>query len=365
MKNVDFAHLFVPGGVARLACIHRIQALRKGSLPRPKICCKLSILDYFNRLFVVNGIGNTRYLMKPQAILLAALGYAVFICAASASPRNSAHYSIDMDSIDQGGGMLVSADYSINASINDSGATASESASGYVVKGGYIGQLFDVVGVIPTASASNIGEGLTLQLGAAQVLDDATLLPFSPSLAAWSVVSGPISGIGANGLASAAIVYQDTQAAVRASYQGFTGTLSLTVLNVNTDDYGSYAGDGIPDDWQVRNFGLNNPNAAPNKDTTGTGQTNLFKYVAGLDPTDPTSVFRVSVKPVLGQPNQKQIVFSPVLPGRTYTVYYSTDMASWNALTGASQSDSDSERTLTDTGVAVKAKFYKVKISNP
>jgi len=28
MKNVDFAHLFVLGGVARWACIHRIQALR-------------------------------------------------------------------------------------------------------------------------------------------------------------------------------------------------------------------------------------------------------------------------------------------------------------------------------------------------
>jgi hypothetical protein len=28
MKNVDFVHLFVLGGGDRLACIHRIQALR-------------------------------------------------------------------------------------------------------------------------------------------------------------------------------------------------------------------------------------------------------------------------------------------------------------------------------------------------
>lgn len=305
--------------------------------------------------------------MKPQSLLLAALGLAALSCAANAAPRASADYSITTESIDQGGAMLASADYTINACANDSGATASEPTSGYLAKGGFIGQLFDVAGVIPTAPASTVNEGLTLQLGAAQVLDDATLLPFAPSLAAWSVDGGPIASINSKGLATAATVYQNTPATVRASFQGFTGTLNLTVLNVNTDDYGSYAGDGLPDDWQAQYFGLNNPSAAPTADATGSGQTNLFKYVAGLNPTDRTAVFRVTVQPVAGQPSQKQIVFSPVFPDRTYTVLYKTNLTdpAWAPLTGATQSDNGPQRTVTDASAAGKTKFYRVQISKP
>jgi len=307
--------------------------------------------------------------MKPITKCLTAICLAAFTCAAGASPRSSADYSIAMESIDQGGATLASADYSMTASVNDSGATTGEATSGYLAKGGFIGQLFDVVGVVPTTPASTVNEGLTLQLGAAQILDDTTLLPFAPSLATWSIVGSPspLASINTSGLATAATVYQDTPATVRASYQGFAGTLNLTVLNVNNDDYGSYAADGLPDDWQVQNFGMNNPNAAPNKDANGTGQNNLFKYIAGLNPMDHTSTFRVSVQPVAGQNSQKQILFSPVLPDRTYTVLYNADMSDsgWIPLTGAIQSDNGQQRTVTDTSTTGGRKFYKVQINKP
>ena len=121
---------------------------------------------------------------------------------------------------------------------------------------------------------------------------------------AWSVASGPLTGISASGLATAGIVYQDTAATAQGSYLGDTGTLALTVRNVNTDDFGMYAADGIDDAWQVQYFGLNNPNAAPNVDFDHTGQTNLFKYIAGLNPLD-GSRFTLSIAPVAGQPAQK------------------------------------------------------------
>lgn len=307
------------------------------------------------------------FIMKPQSIFLAAFGLAAFCCTASAGARSSADYSISTESIDAGGATLASADYSVNTSINDAGSVVSAATSGYLAKSGFVGQLFDVVGVIPTAPSLGVNEGLTLQLGVAQVLDDGTRLPLSPSLAAWSVVGGPISSIQFNGLASAATVYQDTPATVRASCQGFTGSLTLDVLNVNTDDFGSYAADGLPDEWQTQYFGQNNPDAAPNKDATGSGQTNLFKYVAGLDPTDRNTVFRVTVQPVSGQPGQKQIVFGPVLPDRSYTVFYKTNLTdtTWTPLAGATQSDSDQERTVTDTNATGKAKFFRVQVSKP
>ena len=307
--------------------------------------------------------------MKPLTNCRIVICLAASSCAASAAPRSSADYSIATESIDPGGATIASADYSMNASVNGSGATASDATSGYLAKGGYVGQLFDVVGVIPTAPGSTVNEGLTLQLGTAQLLDDTTLLPFSPSLGSWSIVGSPspLASISTSGLATAATVFQDTPATVRASYQGFAGTLNLTVLNVNNDDFGSYAGDGLPDNWQVQYFGLNNPMAAPTKDADGTGQNNLFKYIAGLNPTDRTSVFRVSVQPVAGQPSQKQILFSPVLSDRTYTVLYNTDMrdGAWTPLTSAIQSDNGQQRTVTDTSAAGGSKFYKIQIHKP
>ena len=47
--------------------------------------------------------------------------------------------------------------------------------------------------------------------------------------------------------------------------------------------------------WQVQYFGsTNNPNAAPTADADGTGQNNLFKFLAGLDPTNPASIFQIT-----------------------------------------------------------------------
>ena len=46
--------------------------------------------------------------------------------------------------------------------------------------------------------------------------------------------------------------------------------------------------------WQMQYFGsTTNPSAAANMDADGTGQNNQFKYAAGLDPTNPASVFQV------------------------------------------------------------------------
>jgi Concanavalin A-like lectin/glucanases superfamily/Divergent InlB B-repeat domain len=72
-------------------------------------------------------------------------------------------------------------------------------------------------------------------------------------------------------------------------------TLVANFANSTTDS----VGDGIPDCWRQLYFGGNGQStdslSCANCDVNGTGQNNLFKYVAGLDPTNPTSVFLPSI----------------------------------------------------------------------
>jgi len=54
------------------------------------------------------------------------------------------------------------------------------------------------------------------------------------------------------------------------------------------------------------------PERRPEADPYHTGQNNLFKYIAGLDPTNPASLFTLRVQ-MAAQPGQAQLVFQPAL----------------------------------------------------
>ena len=130
------------------------------------------------------------------------------------------------------------------------------------------------------------------------------------------------------------------------------------MLNVQPDNFGSYAGDGLDDSWQNQYFGLNNPDAGPLKDPDGDGQDNRFEFTAGIVPTDAMSRFLLRIEPVAGQPAQKRLVFSPCFDGRTYNILTSTTLAtdSWSALTGGSVSDNGNERAVTDPNASAVAR---------
>jgi beta-glucanase (GH16 family) len=121
--------------------------------------------------------------------------------------------------------------------------------------------------------------------------------------------------------------------------------------------------------WQVQYFGsTNNPSAAPDADANGTGQNNQFKYVAGLDPTNPASVFVLTVSSVAGQPTQMNLVFRPLATGRTYTPQSSTDLVSgvWTQLPSyAGPVTNGNQVTITDLNAVESNKFYLIDISLP
>ena len=161
------------------------------------------------------------------------------------------------------------------------------------------------------------------------------------------------------------IVYQNTMALVQGTYLGSTGSINLTVLNVNTDDFGSYAGDGIGDDWQVQYFGLPpNPAAGPLLDPDRDGQNNRFEWIAGLIPTDANSAFKLSI---VGSAQGANLIFGPTVAGRTYTVKYGfdfLDVPNWLPLPGGITTDIGNQRTVIDTTApGSPRKYYRVEIA--
>ncbi len=305
--------------------------------------------------------------VKRAAAFLVALGLAQSFATLCVFASTSANYSLPTMTTDSGGGQSASANYSQRTSVGTYGGIATAAPPGVTVRAGYIGQFFDVTGLAVSATSTNINEGTTQQLLATAQMDDGTSLAAS-SRASWTVLSGPVASVSGSGLATADAVYQNTAALVRAQYQGFQATLGLTVLNIDPDNFGLYASDGLPDLWQVQYFGTNNPVGAPAADPDGDGQNNLFEYTVGTVPTDPGSSFKLDISAVPGQTKKYAITFSPRLNDRVYAVEsrLSFSAGPFQPLTGAITNDAGQVRAVTDTVTFLPIqRYYRVRISKP
>jgi PKD repeat protein len=122
--------------------------------------------------------------------------------------------------------------------------------------------------------------------------------------------------------------------------------------------------------WQMQYFGCTTcPQAQPGVDSDGTGQNNFFKYVAGLNPTDTNSIFVFSIASVPNQPAWMNLIFSPVVAGRTYIPQVTTDLLNvpWAPLTTTANPPVTNgvQVTLTDTNAMQTQEFYQIEISIP
>lgn len=290
--------------------------------------------------------------MKTALFLLTAL-----VTNAFAAAQSSTNYTVLADVMDAGGLHSTSASYSNDGSVGGFGGLVTASASQETARVGYVGQLYEVTAFTLAAASTNLNEATSMPLDTVQFLDDGTVSPAS-SVAQWSF-TGPIAGVDAAGIVTAANVYQNTPAVVQASLEGWSASLNLLVINVGNDDYGIYANDGIPDLWQVQYFGTNNP--------AGTGPIALFAYIAGLNPTNSADVFTLNLSTVPDQSHWRNVTFSPRYTNRTYTVEFSDSLNSGNfaALTNAVVSDVSTTRTVMDTNAVSSSRFYRVRISYP
>jgi len=84
--------------------------------------------------------------------------------------------------------------------------------------------------------------------------------------------------------------------------------------------------DGMPNWWERKYAG--NPTAMTAfGDLDHDGQNNLDEYVAGLDPSDPSSVFKIDFMTVEPAPNGKMTIKWASLPGRTYHLHVGTTLS--------------------------------------
>ena len=142
---------------------------------------------------------------------------------------------------------------------------------------------------------------------------------------------------------------------------GFGGSGSYTATNLITVFTPFQA-------WQMQYFGCTGcPQAQSNVDYDGTGQNNFFKYVAGLNPTNPASVFVFSIAAVTNPAGWVNLLFSPVVAGRSYTPFFSSQLGGgWAPLTTlAPPVTNGAQVTLTDTNASQAEKFYQLEITLP
>jgi hypothetical protein len=131
----------------------------------------------------------------------------------------------------------------------------------------------------------------------------------------------------------------------------------VTVSTADTDN------DGIPDNWMQHYFGhttgLASDKSRAGDDVDGTGMTNLQKFVAGLDPMNPNSVFRISAFARAG--NSYQISF-PSVAGKTYRLEYRDDLiaGNWAPLVDGIFSASGGTLQIVDPSAAgLNKRFYR------
>lgn len=293
------------------------------------------------------------------------VGAACFILTASAAwaaPRTSQNYSIPSDAADSGGSRAASANYTHSGS---AGLISGISTGGVqTAKHGYLGQHYEITGLAVSPESSDLPEDTSVQLAVRAELDDDTDLLLDAAEVAWRILRGPLAEVSAAGMVRAAAVYQNEPAQIEAQHGGHSAFAGFTVLDVLPDNFGSYAADGLADSWQVQFFGLDNPLAAPDVDADGDGHTNAFEELANLSPIDPLSRLILRVEPVAGQPNQKNVIFSPRWQSRQYTLRASTSLqpGSFAPLNASTTTDLGDQRTITDLDASARAKFYQLEI---
>jgi uncharacterized repeat protein (TIGR03803 family) len=185
------------------------------------------------------------------------------------------------------------------------------------------------------------------------------------SNAGWLTITSGASGSG-NGTVTYSVA-ADLGTSSRIGTMTIAGQ-TLVVIQAGGQDS---VGDGIPDAWRQEYFGgsgtTTNSRSCATCDADGTGQNNLFKEVAGLNPTNPASVFTLQIQNVSGQPTRKSLIYGPIASGRDYVVQSATGLVAgdWSSPSTTPPQTNGTQVTVTDQNATNSAQFYRIAIQIP
>jgi len=137
-----------------------------------------------------------------------------------------------------------------------------------------------------------------------------------------------------------------------------SNTLYLDTIDL-TDETGApdADGDGLPDWWETQYYG-GPTNANPKAMASNGINTVLEAYIAGLNPTNPASLFVITGL----ESGQQNVVYWPGVSGRVYTVYWSSNFS----VSGFDLLENNipwTDNVFTDTNHSADEKgFYKIKV---
>jgi hypothetical protein len=116
-------------------------------------------------------------------------------------------------------------------------------------------------------------------------------------------------------------------------------------------------GDGMDDDWEVAYFG--NTSRPGSGDFDGDGASDLREFLAGTDPTNAGSVFRVLTVSSAG--GGGKLLFWTGNPARSYRAEFKDDLSApgWTALTGTISWSGSTANIIDPTATNSTHRYYR------
>ncbi len=321
--------------------------------------------------------GNWVTVSGGQLVVQTAFGYGDLIVDRGTLSLNGGTVSVDQLLVNNGtGGFLV-----FNAGVLNAGSAAVSGPSNTAAFVSVVGDGVDFADYHLQGGSHSFANGLRIRsaallsgcgtvtggvlvdMGGAIVADCGGTLSFT------SIVTNNGSIVATNGSFLAfygPVVNNGTINSTGGSVRFQGGIVNNGTLNL--DPNGDADGDGIPNWWTQQYFGhplgQTSDLSCATCDADGTGQNNLFKYTAGLDATNPTSVFVLNIL-ISSQPN---LFFHPLSLGRTYKPQFTTNLAGgiWMPLnTYTGPITNGNQVTIIDTNPIPPQEFYRIDISLP
>lgn len=130
-----------------------------------------------------------------------------------------------------------------------------------------------------------------------------------------------------------------------------TMDLEVTVVrDLDTD------ADGLPDDWEE--FYFHNLTQLATDDFDHDGANELQEYLAGTDPTDATSVFKVTTAQTA---NQQAELRWPNVPSRHFEVEFSENLTTWQTITNPALYFPTPQQVIWTETTNAPTRFYRVR----